>query len=302
VVPVSTQHSLLILLGCLVLIGLATGCSCSPTPAPPPTASNQEVEEAVAKSLEELGKQVEATDKDLKQKAVSFLIDGVRDNEHERELFTKVQQLEDAGAKSNSVLSGAGYYQKDNYFRISPISDIEAAAAKIDFGRVLALDPANRIILLDASAEPAPRPAQGWPGAKTLDEYVIRKTMSWAAMQAEAGLIKKFGREKVIVVYLPEAVQDTPGVSPSPEKHPLILKLRELAPETLASTFPGFGPQGKHFVVATVAPVEKLDDAVQALGGAALLGADEQQRVILVGDLADLKPPAAESKEPAPMK
>src|SRR5688572_20995408 len=112
----STQRSLLVpLLGCVLL-----GCNRS-SPAPPPAVVNKAVEEAVNKGFDELGKQFKAVDEDLKQKAVSFLIDGVRDNEHERELFSKVQHLEDTGTKSNSVLSGGSYYQNDIYFRISPI-------------------------------------------------------------------------------------------------------------------------------------------------------------------------------------
>ena len=83
--------------------------------------------------------------------------------------------------------------------------------------------------------------------------------------QASSDLVKKFGPEKVVVVYIPEEPSETPGLSPSPDKHPLIKKLRTLAPETLTSSFPGFGPQGKNFVTATVAPIQKLDDVVKAL-------------------------------------
>ena len=293
----SMQHTLLVpLLGCLLL-----GCNGS-RPAPPPAELNKAVEEAVSRGFDEIGKQLDATDKDLKQKAVSFLIEGVRDNEHERELFSQVQRLEDAGTKSNSVSSGGGYYQKDIYFRISPISDMEAAAARIDFGLVLAVDPTDRVVLVDASAKLAPRPAQGWPGAKAIDDYVVRKTATWAVTQVGADLVKKFGTENVVVVHMPEEPRETPGVSLSPDKHPLVAKLRTLAPETLASNFPGFGPKGKNFVTATVAPIQKLDDVVKALDGAEILAVDEQRRVILIGNLADLKPPRAEVKELAPAK
>jgi hypothetical protein len=40
-----------------------------------------------------------------------------------------------------------------------------------------------------------------------------------------------------------------------------------------------------------------LEDVVKAPEGEAILAVDEERRVILVGDLADLKPPRAEVKE-----
>src|SRR5688500_13138922 len=87
-----------------------------------------------------------------------------------------------------------------------------------------------------AALQPIPQatPTRLVPSAQAINEYVILKTITWAATQAE-----KFGPDKVIVVYLPEEPQETPGVSPSPDKHPLILKLRMLAPETRPSSFPG---------------------------------------------------------------
>ena len=82
----------------------------------------------------------------------------------------------------------------------------------------------------------------------------------------------------------------------------MVLERAGLAPETLTSSFPGFGPKGKNFVTATVAPIQKLDDVVKALDGAVILAVDEKLHVILIGKVADLKPPKAEVKEPAPAK
>ncbi|MBS0262630.1 MAG: hypothetical protein JSS02_11820 [Planctomycetes bacterium] len=260
----------------------------------------QAVEDAIGKGFDELGKQLEATDLALKQKAVSFLIDGVRDNEHERELFSKVQHLEDLGTKSNSVSSRGAYYQHDTFFQISPISDIEAAAAKIDFGLVLAVDLSDRVVFVDAAAKPAPRPANGWPDGKAIDEYILRKTSTWAATQVDASLVQKFGREKVVVVHFPEEPPETPGLSPSPDQHRLVRTLRSLAPDTSASSFPGFGPKGKNFVSATVAPIADVADVLKTLDNTTILAVDEQRRVILIGPVADLRPPTAAGQEQAP--
>lgn len=282
-----TQRSLFVfLLGCLLL-----GCNRAP-PAPPPAVAKKAVEEAVNKGLDELGKQLDATNKDLEQKAVSFLIDGVRDHEHQRELFSKVQRLEDAGAKSNEVLSRGAYHQKDIYFRISPISDMEAAAAQIDFGLVLAVDPADRVMVVDASAKPAPRPEKGWPGAKAVDQYVLRKAKTWAAGWAYAPVVKKFGPEKVVVV----------AIRADQSAAPIVKKLRTLVPDLSITDGPDFGVRNTPFTIASVAPVEKLADVVKALDGQPILTVDEARRVVIVADLAELKPPRAEAKEAAPAK
>ena len=152
----STHRCLLVpLLACLLL-----GC----TRAKPITSEevHEAVEEGVHKAFDELDKQIEAANKELEEKAVAFLIDGVRDDKHSRELSSKVQGLKDAGTKSRFFdLQGNCYYRNDTYFRVSPLSDLAAAVQKIAFGLVVAVDPAERIVLVDASAKPAARPATG---------------------------------------------------------------------------------------------------------------------------------------------
>jgi hypothetical protein len=230
----------------------------------------------------------------LNELNVSFLIDGVRDAEHERRLSAKVQALRDAGAASHNYGHKGAYYDADTFFEVSPVSDLEAAAAKVDFGRVLAVDPATRVLLIDAAAKPTPRPAEGWPGSEALDAYAVRKSAVFAAKQAYEERVKKFGREKVVVVCMPEQ----PGPA---DAHPIVVKLRGLAPETTATPFPGFGPQQKNFTYATVAPIENMEDVVKVLAGEPILAVDKERRIVLVGDLAALKPLGPKAKTPPPV-
>jgi hypothetical protein len=276
-----------LLLACLVL-----GCNQRPPPSGPvaraPVVDEKPIAEIVKDETDDVTKQIDAAAAALEQQAVSFLIDGARDGQHANELFAKVHGLTDAGTKQPTAHARGGY-GNGMYFRISPISDIEAAAAKVDFGLVVAVDPVERIILMDASAKPAPRPPQGWPGTKAIDQYVVRKT----ALQFERypkDLIKQFGRDKVVVVCLP-----FPG-----NQHTL-KRLSTLAPDTYAAEyFPGSGPQQTIFMFYAVAPVAKVSDVVKLLDDVGSLTVDEERRIIIV-DLPSLRPRPPEAKEPRPV-
>jgi hypothetical protein len=268
------------------------GCNRTP-PAPqppvaptPPPVVNKEPE--VAKDL---------TDIQLEELTVWFLIDGVRDNENE--LRSKVTALKDAEPKGFASFGGGQYGRADRWFRMSPIKDLEATAAKIDFGLVLAVDPVDRVILMDASAKPAPRPEKGWPGSKVIDEY-IQRMVAKRFENYDEGLVKKLGRDKVVTVLMPGEVNIS-----------IVKKLQALAPvET--DQYPGFyGPQKTsranfpthYFVLCVVAPIEKVSDVVKALDGAPNLVVAEEQRVVIV-DFPALKPrwAAAKAEKPAPSK
>ncbi len=226
---------------------------------------------------------------------VSFLIDDRRDVEDDvyawapADLVAKLAALaDDEGGKDGVIVARQEINRGGQAFaypRVKVgIKDLEAAAAKIDFGRVVALDPANRIVVVDVSAKPVPRPAEGWPGAKAVEQYVIRKTAIFAARHAHADSVKKFGRDKVVVVFLPD--QHGSALADSP----VLQKLRKIAPETMTTSIEKFGPKYKGVTLATVAPVQDVGDVVTALEGTTVLSADKERRVVLLGDAADLKP------------
>jgi len=277
---------------------LLLGCNRTTPEAPPgapaPVANKKEIDEAVKKGSGDIGKQIENAERALEELAISFLIDGVRDEKHNGELFHKVQGLRDTGAKNSSVNHGGAYGKDDRYFRISPISDIEAAAAKIDFGRVVAVDAVDRVIVLDASAKSAPRPGKGWPGAKAVDQYVIRK-IATRFERPDPDLVKTFGRDKVVVVCVPSIVDLKLRVLQV--NLPIIQKLEKLGPVSTSQGYPGtYGPQQHSYNISTLAPIAKLSDVVKALDGVANLAVDDERRVVIV-DLLTLKPRPAKVKE-----
>ena len=76
-----------------ILLNSLFGCLLAGCDQAPPTPPSGVIGDAIDKGFDELHKQIEAADKELELRAVSFLIDGVRDDEHSRELFSKVQSL-----------------------------------------------------------------------------------------------------------------------------------------------------------------------------------------------------------------
>lgn len=283
VVVMLTQRSVVVLL----VGGLLLGCNrTDPTPAPPVAVTPP-------------GKVP-----DLKQLAVWFMISGVRDNNHENELQKKIVALKDD--EEGRISQGGGNYgPADRCHSISPIKDLEAAAVKVDFGLVLAVDPVDRVILVDASAKSMPRPEKGWPGTKVIDEYILR-AVAKRCKDWDIDLVEKLGPEKVVAVVMPgdgrTGDNDMGGLNGS-----IIKKLNTLAPVKTRHN-PGFyGPRGSqgldYFVLCVVAPIEKFSDVVKVLDGVPDVAVDEERRVVIVGFSA-LKPGWTEVKEqkPAPSK
>lgn len=240
------------------------------------------------------------TAKQIEERTVWFILHGVRDNKHDHELHMKVVALKDAEPKGYISFGGGNYGAADRCMRVSPIRDLEAAAAKVDFGLVLAVDPVDRVILVDLSAKPAPRPEKGWSGTKVIDEY-IQRTVAKRFEDYDATLVKKHGKDKVVVVLL-RGDGGTDSV---------VKKLQTLAPVEKYQE-PGFyGPQQTslatlpthYFVLCVVAPIEKFSDVVKALDGVPNLAVDEERRVVIV-DFPALKPrwEAAKEEKPAPSK
>jgi hypothetical protein len=228
----------------------------------------------------------------LEERQVSFLVDGVRDEAHRNELAGKVQALRDPGTKSHEFGSSVGYADHDAFFEMSPISDLKTLPGKVGFGRVLAVDPALRIVLIDANDAGGLAIVLG--GGKEIDRYAINKSTKFADKMAFPGSVTRHGRDKVVVVCLPQ--RPAP-----PEGDPAVLKLRALAPETL-ETPADFGPQQKGFTYVTVAPIDSVDKVVEALSGEPILAVSGDRRVVLVGDVADLKPLGPKTSAPGETK
>jgi hypothetical protein len=251
------------------------------------------ISNGIAKAFVEMDKKME----EIQAKNVTFLVDGERDETHKREIFSKLQRLEDdEGRTNNNVWTGYGYMnQTDACIGVGPISDMQAAAAKIDFAQVLAVDEKARVILLDASAQPAARPPDGWPGADAIKAYAIRKTISYAPMQVVEETVKELGRDHVVVVWMPEQK----GLSP--DDHPIVKQLRSIAPKTLCHVW-GYGPKNSGFVCATIAPAPNFGEIVKAVQGLPIIATDEKLRVILIGDVNDLLPQTIEERMAAIQK
>jgi hypothetical protein len=285
-----------IIIALSLLACLLAACNRKPTPSKAEISSA--ISNAMSAAMSEMGKQLAAADKEMDRKSVTILIDGVRDDAHHSELYAKVQHVEDSGTKNNRIATWGGYYQHDALIRISPVSDIQAAAEKIDFGLVLAVDETTRVILLDASAKPAARPPNGWPGAEAIKAHAVRKTLTYAAGQAFEPLVTQFGADKVVVVWMPEQKGASRDSHPSPDDHPLVKKLRAIAPQTICHSL-DFGPKNAYFVSATIAPAPSFADVMKNLEGSPILASDEKSRVVIVGDVNDLIPSGPAEDRPA---
>lgn len=283
VVAMLTQRSFLVLL----LGGLLLGCNrTGPAPAVTPP---EDIEKPTKKGV---------AGRDLKQLAVWFMIRGVRDDNHDNELQKKVVALKDD--EEGRILQGGGNYgPADRCHCISPIKDLEAAALKVDFGLVLAVDPVDRVILVDASAKPMPRPEKGWPGTKVIDEYILR-TVAKRCKDWDVELVEKFGHEKVVAVLMPG---DGRTGADGGHNDSLFKKLQTLAPVKILHNPNFYGPRGSqgldYFVLCVVGPIEKFSDVVKVLDGVPNVAVDEERRVVIVGFSA-LKPGWTEVKEQKP--
>ncbi len=267
------------------------GCS---RPAPPasPSLTQQQAADSFRRGLGEFQGQVAAAEKQLKVQEVAVVVDGVRDSTHNAEISHKVQQLKDPDSTSHSFSSrGSTYSGSDSLFVISPILDVVDAADRIDFGRVTGVDVANRTILVDAGVEKTERPTDGWPGSDAIDQFILKRAVAAASVAAVQSLVDKYGRDKVVVIRVPEEPVNAEGVHPSPDLHPLVPKIREVAPESLTST-DDCGPQGQYYVTITVAPMDDVAAVLKLLGEKKPLVVDAAARVILIGDIDRLRPRA----------
>ncbi|MFN0056034.1 MAG: hypothetical protein ACKV0T_28140 [Planctomycetales bacterium] len=261
--------------------------ACQRAPSPPPGDLSAAVSQSIDEAMGQLGEKIAEVDRELKRKSVSIVIDGVRDSEHEQELSSQVQKLRDADARSNNFQYSGAYFLGDKYFRVSPVTDLEAAAKAVDFGRVIGLDPAARTLIIDASQPAEAPPEGGYPGIESIEKFVIAKTTKFAETLVAQDALAKYGRDRVVLVWMP-TVKTESGADTTPEE--IRNKLRALPAEIQETPFPGFGPQQAGYVVVTVAPVTAVDDVQQALQGEPIIAVNATARVILLGDLQKLLP------------
>jgi hypothetical protein len=287
-------------LSLLVSVSLLLGCSGSPppvAPSPPPVVARPN---GLAPQPEG---QTDFTDEDFQRLAVWFLLQSVRDEEQYYQLRAQASELKDAKPE-NTISLGGGYYNThDSWIRLSPVSDVQAAAAKIDFGKVLAVDPAARVILIDPAAEPEPAPADGWPGSDVIDKYILAAVARKFEHVDAQPFAEKVGRDKLVVVLVPGPVEE--------DSDPLVQKLRKVATTSTEKVYPGFygarsilggNPGQAFFSLCVVGPIENVSDVAQALDGVPDVVVDEERRLIVVG-CPDLKPGWGEAvQQPAAVK
>ncbi len=232
---------------------------------------------------------------EYKKHEVAFVVDGVRDYPHSEEIFLRLQQLKYLHRQGTDSLGhiiwsrGSRYRGNDCLYVISPILDVVDVANRIDFGRVTGVDVKNRTILVDAGAELTECPAAGWPGSEAIDQFVLERTVAAASVAADQSLVDKYGSDRVFVILVPEESVNADGVHSSPDLHPLVLNIRKLAPESLATT-DYYGPREQAFVTITVAPVFDVASFLFFLGEELPIVVDESARVMLFGDIDRLRP------------
>jgi len=170
----------------------------------------KDIGDGIKKGFEELGEQMKRVDRELEERAVSFLIQDVRDEQHKSTLFAKVQRLEDAQTKSNSVPCGGNYADRGCYFRISPISDIEVAAA------VICMPNAASAALIKKLEPLAPiSTSHGYPG--TFGPHQTDYVLSTMAPVAKFSDVVK-------------ALEGTPNLAVDEEKRIIIVDVPALKP------------------------------------------------------------------------
>ena len=198
--------------GHVLLLAFLFGCgrnSIPPEPAPKPAAgptSTKDARQDEVAPVEQIGsqisKQLEKSFKDLEQRKLVLLIDGIRDDKQWESIKEQAQKLVDANAGNRSVVTKGGY--GDSYLiEVSPVSDLESTLTKIKFGAIVGVDPGKRTAVVDVASQTVSRPEAGWPGPPAVRQFIGRKMAAWALLAADKDLIKKLGPEKTVVVCYP---------------------------------------------------------------------------------------------------
>jgi hypothetical protein len=246
----------------------------------PPSAVTADTQQLAAEIDKQLAEQMEQRNLDLEKQKLILLVDGIRDIEHKESVSTSVERLINTESGNWSVASKGGYGHS-SFISISPVADVEAAAAKIDFGTVLAVDCEQRTIVVDAGAKPIARPAAGWPGARGVREFIGRKTAAWAVENAAEDLIQEVGAEKALIVCYPGSTDEDAWSDASDAQ------LQELATKHEGSvrTTCAYPSQGD-CRIATIGPIASVPEFVEALAPS-VLWTDEKLRVIVLERPAD---------------
>ncbi|MCA8995698.1 MAG: hypothetical protein KDA80_01895 [Planctomycetaceae bacterium] len=270
------------------LLSLCVLVGCDRKGVSPPPVKTEELNEIVGELAEEVENQRRMANKELDRLEVAFVIMNVRDTDSDEMLATEVKSLIDVRAKNSRFSSsGSCYDHTDRLFRASPVSDIQAAAQRIGFGLVLAIDSESRSILINASRPPVRRPESGWPGPKEFRRHILASTVSFAEKRASERLVKAYGPEQVVVVWMPSEKVAEGTFGPTKQ---VVEKLRGLSPETEISNWPQYGPRNADFTRLSVAPVDEIQTVVEALDGESILAVDAERRVILLGEMSALIP------------
>lgn len=198
--------------GILLALCLVTGCrdkaDNNPTVNPPFNATVTIDGQQLAKAMEvQFAEQMKKRMADLERTNLILLIDGQRDQEHRTQIQSRAEALLDKSS-GNWHVSTMGGYGSCYKIQISPVADVEVAAAKIDFGAVLAVDIVKRTIVVDVGAEAAPRPKTGWPGADAVRAYIGRQLGSSFAKDASFKRKKAELGDSVVVGYPRESAED----------------------------------------------------------------------------------------------
>ncbi len=262
------------------------------TPATVP-ALNIDSEELAREINKQMAEQFDKRAVDLEKGKLILLVDGIRDREHSDQIQESVETLLDKGLGNWQVMTKGGFKNCMN-MEVSPIADLEAAAAKISFGAVLGLDVEQRTMVVDANASATPRPDSGWPGADAIRGWKGRKLADGFMKDAKTSF-EKLAAEDAMIVGYPQRSHDDDAWASS-----IDTQLGELASTLKAEVSILYSYfYEEDYRIATVGPVANPDDIVKALGDQ-ILWKDESQRVIVLKRPADKSdtPEASTSQEP----
>lgn len=263
------------------ILMLIVGCGRDAASPPKPVTSETTIEtvkvdsEVLQKEIAtQLTKQMELQEADLEKRQLILLIDGIRDEAHYAAIEEKAAKLLDKQGNYSMVTKGGP--GGTTHIAISPITDVDKTIEKIDFGAVVAFDPDTRTLVINASSMPKPRPADGWPGSKGVQEFLGRKMASWAAKSADKSMLKSNGPMKTVVVAYPGSTSENPwadAIDDRLTKYGKDNKVEIHHVYTYAAN--------REFRVATLGPVEDMAKLVKILGDD-VSWADETHRAIVL--------------------
>jgi len=271
----------------LLAVCLLTGCRDKAANSPPANpSSNVTVTidgQQFAKAIEEhFTEQMKERQAALEQSNLILLIDGLRDQEHRIRIQSRAEALLDKNS-GNWQVSTTGGYGSCHKIQVSPVADVEAAAARIDFGAVLGVDIAKRTIVVNVESDATPRPETGWPGADAVRAYIGRQLGSSFAKDAKLKRKTAEIGDAVVIGY--------PRDSDNGEWAQAIdVKLQKMAAEQQARVVTVDSCQTLDpYRVAIIEPIADPAAIVAALGGNVLWN-DEAQRLIVLqaGEPLDL--------------